>query len=253
MTQRLKTTIQGHSGLPLSAVLDLPGVHPVRAFAVFAHCFTCGKDVLAATRIATRLSEVGIGVLRFDFTGLGGSAGDFSETNFTTNIEDLVQVSTWLAEHHRPPEMLIGHSLGGAAVLAARQRIESVRAVVTIGAPALPAHVQRQFADQVELIEGSGMAEVALAGRPFTLRRQFIEDLRQYGSLDHISRLDAALLMFHSPVDETVPVHEAGKLFIAAKHPKSFVSLDKADHLLTRREDAAYVADVIAAWGSRYL
>lgn len=253
MSQRIKATILGHSGLPLSSVLDLPDVHPVRAFAVFAHCFTCGKDVLAATRIAQRLSEVGIGVLRFDFTGLGGSAGDFSETNFSTNLEDLVQVSAWLEAHHRAPELLIGHSLGGAAVLAARQKIPSVRAVVTIGAPALPAHVQRQFADQVELIEQQGMAEVALAGRPFTLRRQFIEDLRLYGSMDHISRLNAALLMFHSPVDETVPIHEAGKLYTAAKHPKSFVSLDDADHLLTRREDAAYVADVIAAWASRYL
>ncbi|GAB7545009.1 bifunctional alpha/beta hydrolase/OsmC family protein [Cupriavidus sp. 8B] len=248
--QRLQ--FPGSDGQQLSARLDLP-VGPVRAFALFAHCFTCGKDVLAATRIAQALTAHGIAVLRFDFTGLGGSGGDFANTNFSSNVADLLAAAEYLRHHHRAPALLIGHSLGGAAVLSAAHGIPEAKAVVTIAAPSDPGHVVGLFGDQAARIEADGEAEVRLAGRPFKIKRQFIEDVAEQKLLDNVSKLRKALLVMHAPQDDTVGIDNATQIFIAAKHPKSFVSLDRADHLLTRKADAVYVANTIAAWSQRYL
>ncbi|EHP38162.1 OsmC family protein [Cupriavidus basilensis OR16] len=248
--QRLQ--FPGSDGQQLSARLDLP-VGPVRTFALFAHCFTCGKDVLAATRIAQALTAHGIAVLRFDFTGLGGSGGDFANTNFSSNVADLLAAADYLRQHHRAPSLLIGHSLGGAAVLSAAHGIPQAKAVVTIAAPSDPSHVVGLFGDQAARIEAEGEAQVQLAGRPFTIKRQFIEDVAEQKLLDSVAKLRKALLVMHAPQDDTVGIDNATQIFIAAKHPKSFVSLDGADHLLTRRADAVYVANTIAAWSQRYL
>ncbi|MGO4327667.1 alpha/beta fold hydrolase [Cupriavidus sp. 2TAF22] len=248
--QRLQ--FPGSDGQQLAARLDLPA-GPVRAFALFAHCFTCGKDVLAATRIAQALTAHGIGVLRFDFTGLGGSGGDFANTNFSSNVADLLAAADYLRQQHRAPALLIGHSLGGAAVLAAAQGIPEAKAVVTIAAPSDPGHVVGLFGEHAARIEADGEAEVQLAGRPFRIKRQFIEDVGEQKLLDSVARLRRALLVMHAPQDDTVGIDNATQIFIAAKHPKSFVSLDRADHLLTRKEDAVYVANTIAAWSQRYL
>ncbi len=242
----------GALGNMLAARLDLPSGVPV-AFALFAHCFTCSKDTLAASRISAALTAHGIGVLRFDFTGLGGSEGDFANTNFSSNIADLLAAAKWLRERHQAPQILIGHSLGGAAVLAAAHEIPEARAVATIGAPLDPGHVRHLFEPAVSEIEAAGEAEVALAGRKFRVKKQFLEDLGNQNTHDRIAALRKALLIFHSPRDTTVDIENAAQIFMAAKHPKSFVSLDDADHLLTRKEDAAYVAAVLAAWVSRYI
>lgn len=242
----------GALGALLAARLDLPPGVPV-AFALFAHCFTCSKDTLAASRISTALTAHGIGVLRFDFTGLGGSEGDFANTNFSSNIADLLAAAKWLREQHQAPQILIGHSLGGAAVLAAAHEIPEARAVATIGAPIDSGHVRHLFEPVVSEIEAAGEAEVALAGRKFRVKKQFLEDLGNRNTRDRIAALRKALLVFHSPRDTTVDIENAAQIFVAAKHPKSFVSLDDADHLLTRKEDAAYVAAVLAAWASRYI
>lgn len=219
----------------------------------FAHSFTCSKDIHAASRIAEALSEKGIAVLRFDFTGLGHSEGEFGNTNFSSNIEDLVKAADWLRENHSPPSLLIGHSLGGAAVLAAAGEIDEVVGVATIGAPFDPQHVSHLFEEQRDEIEQVGLAEVKLAGRKFTIQRQFLEDLNAHAMADKIGSLGRALLVFHAPMDNVVGVDNAAHIFEAAKHPKSFVSLDDADHLLTRRQDSQYVADVLCAWAGRYL
>lgn len=248
--QRLQ--FPGSDGEQLAARLDLPA-GPVRAFALFAHCFTCGKDVLAATRIAQALTEHGIGVLRFDFTGLGGSGGDFANTNFSSNVADLLAAADYLRQHYRAPALLIGHSLGGAAVLAAAEGVPEARAVVTIAAPSDPGHVVGLFGEEAARIAAEGEAEVQLAGRPFRIKRQFLEDVGEQKLLERVSRLRRALLVMHAPQDTTVGIDNATQIFIAAKHPKSFVSLDRADHLLTRKEDAIYVANTIAAWSQRYL
>ena len=248
--QRLQ--VPGSEGQQLSARLDLP-VGPVRTFALFAHCFTCGKDVLAATRIAQALTAHGIAVLRFDFTGLGGSGGDFANTNFSSNVADLLAAADYLRQHHRAPALLIGHSLGGAAVLSAAHGIPEAKAVVTIAAPSDPSHVVGLFGDQAARIEADGEAEVRLAGRAFKIKRQFIEDVAEQKLLDSVAKLRKALLVMHAPQDDTVGIDNATQIFIAAKHPKSFVSLDRADHLLTRKADAVYVANTIAAWSQRYL
>ena len=239
-------------GETLAGVLDLPEGAP-RAFALYAHCFTCGKDVLAAVRIARALSARGIAVLRFDFTGLGGSGGDFAETNFSTNVQDLTAASAALAAQHAAPSLLIGHSLGGAAVLAAAHALPDVRAVATIAAPCDPSHVRKLFGDGIAAIERDGEAEVLLEGRPFRFRRHFLEDIERQPMEDHVAHLGRALLVMHAPRDETVGIENATAIFSRAKHPKSFVSLDLADHLLTNRRDAAYAAEVIAAWAERYL
>lgn len=242
----------GSLGTALAARLDLPPVKPA-AFALFAHCFTCSKDTLAASRISAALTARGIAVLRFDFTGLGGSEGDFANTNFSSNLGDLVAAASWLREHHEAPKLLIGHSLGGAAVLAAATAIPEATAVATIGAPFEPAHVKHLIAPALSEIEAAGEATVELAGRTFRIKKQFLEDIGNRNSRAAIGNLRKALLIFHSPRDTTVSIDNAAQIFMAAKHPKSFISLDDADHLLTRREDASYVAAVLAAWASRYI
>ncbi len=242
----------GFGGVQLAAALDIPE-GPVHAYALFAHCFTCGKDALAARRIAVALSAKGIAVLRFDFTGLGSSEGDFANSTFSSNVADLVRAADHLRKIHKAPALLIGHSLGGAAVLAAAAQIPDATAVVTIGAPSDPTHVTGQFADSIEKIRQQGEAQVSLAGRPFTIKRAFLEDIGEHNLMGHVTKLHKALLVMHSPTDATVGIDNATRIFVAAKHPKSFVSLAGADHLLSDRRDAAYAADVIAAWASRYL
>lgn len=242
----------GALGDTLAARIDRP-VGPIRGFALFAHCFTCSKDLAAARRIADGLAERGIAVLRFDFTGLGHSDGEFANTTFASNIEDLVAAADWMRAERQAPAILIGHSLGGAAVLAAAERIPEVRGVATIGAPADPAHVVHNFADRLPDIERDGVAEVELGGRRFQLRRSFVDALADHRLDAIVGRLRRDLLIFHAPLDQTVGIDNATRLFVAARHPKSFVSLDKADHLLTRPEDAAYVAAVLSGWAERLL
>ncbi len=247
-----KVEFPGSLGATLAARLDLPAGKP-RAYALFAHCFTCSKDIFAASRIAATLADHGIATLRFDFTGLGASEGEFANTHFSSNIEDLVAAAGWLRSERAAPALLIGHSLGGAAVLAAAGRIPEARAVATIGAPADADHVIRHFGASLATIEQQGEAEVSLAGRTFTIRKSFIDDLRAASLRDHIATLKRALIIFHAPLDQTVGIGNASAIFTAAKHPKSFISLDGADHLLSRREDAAFVADTLAAWANRLL
>jgi uncharacterized OsmC-like protein/alpha/beta superfamily hydrolase len=247
-----RISFPGALGDQLVARLDLP-VGPARAYALFAHCFTCSKDGVAAHRIAGKLASLGIGVLRFDFTGLGASDGEFANTNFSSNVEDLVRAANYLREHHVAPALLIGHSLGGAAVLAGAHHIPEAKAVVTIGAPSDVAHVLHQFDARLEDIERDGAAEVTLAGRNFTITRQFVDDAKAQPLKARITELRKALMVMHAPSDQVVGIEHASAIFTAARHPKSFVSLDSADHLLSTRTDAAYAADVIAAWSSRFL
>jgi uncharacterized OsmC-like protein/fermentation-respiration switch protein FrsA (DUF1100 family) len=242
----------GSEGQQLAAALDMPEREPV-AYALFAHCFTCGKDVLAARRIAVALAAKGIAVLRFDFTGLGSSEGDFANSTFSSNVADLVRAADHLRETRKGPAILIGHSLGGAAVLAAAGQIPDTKAVVTIAAPSDPAHVTGLFRDRIEDIRKHGKVEVQLAGRPFHISSEFLDDIAEHNLMAQVAKLHKALLIMHSPTDDTVSIDNATHIFVAAKHPKSFVSLAGADHLLSGKRDAAYVADVIAAWAERYI
>jgi putative redox protein len=251
MIESRKIEFPGSTGSNLAARLDVPA--EPRAFALFAHCFTCGKDVFAAVRIADALTARGIAVLRFDFTGIGGSEGDFANTNFSSNIQDLIAAADYLRKNHTAPALLIGHSLGGAAVLAAAPHVPEATAVVTIGAPASAAHVTHNFAADLAEIKEKGTAKVTLSGRSFTITKQFLDDVAEQNVLADLARLKKALLVCHAPRDEYVSIDNATQIFVAAKHPKSFLSLDTADHLLRKREDAIYLADVIAAWASRYL
>ena len=239
-------------GEKLSALLDRPAGTPI-AYALFAHCFTCGKDNLAAKRIAEGLTGRGIAVLRFDFTGLGASEGEFANTSFSSNVADLVAAANHMRVMFKAPAILIGHSLGGAAVLCAAGELPEARAVVTIGAPADPAHVVGLFEQHVPDIRAQGEVEVKLAGRPFRIRREFLDDIADQKLKQRVATLHKALLVMHSPTDDTVGIDNASAIFLAAKHPKSFVSLDGADHLIGKRRDAVYAADVIAAWAERYL
>jgi uncharacterized OsmC-like protein/pimeloyl-ACP methyl ester carboxylesterase len=248
----IRATFKGSAGTELAARLDLPA-GSVRGFALFAHCFTCTKDILAAKRIATGLAAAGVGVLRFDFTGLGSSEGEFANTSFSSNVEDLVRAAAYLRDNFAAPNLLIGHSLGGAAVLAAAAEIPEAKAVVTIGAPADVAHVLNQFGSSLDEIRQSGEARVTLAGRQFTIKRAFIEDAGGHRLASRIATLGKALLVMHAPLDAVVGIDNASKIFLAAKHPKSFVSLDDADHLLSDAAAAAYAARVIVAWASKYL
>lgn len=243
---------EGSEGQQLAAALDTPD-GPIHAYALFAHCFTCGKDGLAAKRIAVALSAKGIAVLRFDFTGLGSSEGEFANSTFSSNVADLVRAADHLRKTRGAPALLIGHSLGGAAVLAAAKQIADVKAVVTIAAPSDPAHVTGLFADSIEKIRKDGHAEVSLAGRPFTIKREFIDDVAEQNLMTDVAGLHKALLVMHAPTDDTVGIDNATRIFVTAKHPKSFVSLAGADHLLSDRRDSVYVADVVAAWASRYI
>ena len=250
--QPVRLSFPGASGADLAARLDLPA-GPVRAYALFAHCFTCSKDLTASRAVSAALTRRGIATLRFDFTGLGGSEGDFASTNFTMNVGDLVSAAEFLRARYDAPSLLIGHSLGGAAVLVAARELPSVRAVATINAPADTAHVTGQFGRQLSVIRELGEAEVRLADRPFTIRRQFLDDLADHAVLEAARDLGRAYLNLHAPTDTVVGVENAEALYRAARHPKSFVSLDTADHLLSDKADAAYAADVIAAWAGRYL
>src|SRR5438874_6717033 len=224
-----------------------------RGYALFAHCFTCGKDVLAAKRISAALAASGIAVLRFDFTGLGSSEGDFANSTFSSNVADLVRAADHLRETRKSPAILIGHSLGGAAILAAAEQIPDAKAVVTIAAPSDPAHVTHLFGDRIEDIRKHGKVEVSLAGRPFHIKREFLDDIAEHNLMAEVANLHKALLVMHSPTDDTVGIENATKIFVAAKHPKSFVSLPGADHLLSGKRDGMYAADVIAAWAERYV
>jgi putative redox protein len=248
----IRTAFTGSLGHDLAARLDLPS-GPVRGYALFAHCFTCSKDSLAARRIAGKLAALGIGVMRFDFTGLGSSEGEFANTSFSSNVEDLVRAADHLRTHFAAPALLIGHSLGGAAVLAGAHRIPEAAAVVTIAAPSNVAHVLQHFHADLARIERDGVAGVTLAGRTFQIRKEFIEDAKAQSLKDRVGGLHKALLVMHAPTDQIVGIAHATAIFTAARHPKSFVSLDTADHLLTDPHDAAYAAEVIAAWASRFL
>ncbi|MEM0927954.1 MAG: bifunctional alpha/beta hydrolase/OsmC family protein [Pseudomonadota bacterium] len=252
MVRPIRLDFEGTSGAKLAARLDLP-TGPIGAYALFAHCFSCSKDLTASRAIATALTEAGIAVLRFDFTGLGGSGGDFGHTNFSMNLGDLKRAAAFLEENYEAPQLLVGHSLGGAAVLAAAADIPAVRAVATLAAPADVDHITGQFGDQLETIKREGKAEVLLAERPFTIEKQFLDDISNHDIEGSVATLKKPLLVLHAPTDLQVGIENATRIFSAAKHPKSFVSLDTADHLLTNKSDAGYAATVIASWAQRYL
>lgn len=247
-----KFQFPGSDGQMLAAALDLPAGEPI-AYALLAHCFTCGKDVLAAKRIAEGLAKHGIATLRFDFTGIGASEGEFANSTFSSNIADLILAADHLRTTRRAPAILIGHSLGGAAILAAASMIPEAKCVATIAAPSDPSHVTHLFKDHIPAIREQGELEVSLAGRPFRIKREFLDDIAEHRLTDTVAKLHKPLLLFHSPTDDYVGIDNATRLFVAAKHPKSFISLAGADHLLTQKRDAFYVADMIAAWAMRYL
>lgn len=247
-----KVQFTGALGETLAAKLDTPD-GDIKAFALFAHCFTCSKDLKAVGNITSALAEIGIATFRFDFTGLGQSSGDFADTNFSSNIEDLIAAAEYMANEYEAPSILIGHSLGGAAVLQATHSIESIKAVAVIGAPADPEHVIENFSMKIDEIEEKGVATVQLAGRPFRIKKQFLDDLEETSMKSCITNLGRALLIFHSPIDNTVGIDNAQKIFFAARHPKSFVSLDDADHLLSEKQDSVYVGKVLGTWAERYI
>jgi len=243
----------GSQGLQLAAIVDLPEDEQPHAWAIFAHCFTCSKNLKVAAHIARALNRERIAVMRFDFAGLGDSEGDFAASNFSSNVGDLVAAASFLAAEYTAPQLLIGHSLGGAAVLAAAGQVASIRAVVTLAAPFDPAHITRQFGSAREEILTRGEAEVELAGRPFRLRRQLLDDLSAQNPADTIAGLQKPLLIMHSPRDEVVGIDNAARIYQSARHPKSFISLDSADHLLSDPDDSRYAGQLIAAWTRRYL
>lgn len=249
-SERIK--FPGFNGDQLAARLDMPS-GPHLATAVFAHCFACSKDVVAERRISARLATMGIAVFRFDFTGLGHSEGQFADTSFTSNVQDLVAAADYLTSRGMAPSLLIGHSLGGAAVLRAKAGIPSIKAVVTLGAPFEPAHVTHVFADAMAQIERDGTAEVSLGGQRFRIGKTFVDDVSSVNLGPAVADLKAALLVLHSPTDEIVGIENASQIFLAARHPKSFVTLDNADHMISRPTDAEYAANVIAAWAGRYV
>ncbi|GLQ17968.1 bifunctional alpha/beta hydrolase/OsmC family protein [Maritalea porphyrae] len=247
-----KVEFDGALGERLAAAISWPQ-GKTRAFALFAHCFSCSKDFVASRRLSNALTEHGFAVLRFDFTGLGRSGGDFSDTNFSTNVQDLIAAASWLEENYDAPSLLVGHSLGGAAVFAAAPEIPSIKAVASIGAPSNSVHVLQQFTCSIEDIEANGEGEVDLGGRPFKIKKQFLDDVRSFDLGAQIAKFRGAKLILHSPVDNVVGIDNAERIFKSAKHSKSFISLDDADHLLTKLEHASYAAEVIAAWAERYI
>jgi putative redox protein len=249
----MKITFENATGRALSAQLEMPADGQPIAYALFAHCFTCSKDLKAAVAISRALCQKGIATLRFDFTGLGQSEGTFADTTFSTNVDDLVAAADYLADQHEAPRLLVGHSLGGAAVLKAAGRLKSVRAVATVAAPVDPVHTTHLFDGSLDEIRETGQATVTLAGRSFTVRKELLDDLAEQKTREAIRSLDRALLIFHAPLDNTVGIENATEIFKAARHPKSYVSLDEADHLLTDRADAEYVGEVTAAWAARYV
>ena len=250
--QNKKVSFDNDDGQSLSGLMALPETEP-KACALFAHCFTCSKNLKAATNIVRALTDAGIAVLRFDFTGLGQSEGDFADTNFSSNVSDLLAAVRFLEENYRAPEILLGHSLGGTAILQAAADVPSAVAVATIGSPSDPGHVRHLFSGAEDTLRDEGVAEVNLGGRPFTIKRQFLDDLERHELPSAVKALRKALLIMHAPLDDIVEIDNASALFANALHPKSFVSLDKADHLLSREEDSLYAGRVLAAWASRYL
>ncbi len=249
--KKTRVEFTGSKGTKLAGLFEQPEGSVV-GYALFAHCFTCGKDIAAASRITRALVARGYAVLRFDFTGLGGSDGDFANSDFSSDVADLVLASDYLRDNWCSPTLLIGHSLGGTAVLKAALQIAGIKGVVTIGSPADASHVAKQFACDIGTIEQTGSAEVSLAGRKFTITKQFLDDIDSQ-SMEHLGELDTAILVMHSPVDNIVSINEAEKIYKNHKHPKSFISLDDADHLLSNKNDTIYVADTIAAWAGRYI
>jgi putative redox protein len=248
-----KLEFTNESGHRLAARIDLPDHAQPVAYSLFAHCFTCSKNIKAAAHISQALTAEGIAVFRFDFTGLGESEGDFGDTNFSSNVEDLITAAQFMADNFEGPKILIGHSLGGAAVLQAAARVPSSLAVITIAAPADPDHVSRTLGDSRDIIERRGEAEVELAGRTFKIKKQFLDDLESVSMQNTIRNLNRALLIFHAPTDGIVGIDNAARIFQAARHPKSFISLDRADHLLMNPDDSRYVGSLIATWASKYI
>lgn len=248
-----KVTFKNTEGQTLVGRLELPVDRHPHNFAVFAHCFTCNKNLLAVKNIGKALTSNGFGVLRFDFTGLGESEGDFADTNFSGNVEDLVAAAKYLEENYEAPTLIIGHSLGGAASIFAASEISSIKAVATVGAPSNPVHVKHLLKSGVEEIQSTGKAVINLSGRDFTIKKQFLDDLETKSLPETAKALRKPLLILHSPQDDTVVIKNAEEIYVSAHHPKSFVSLDGADHLLSRKEDSIYVGEVISGWAKRYL
>jgi uncharacterized OsmC-like protein/pimeloyl-ACP methyl ester carboxylesterase len=251
--QNRKLLFTNNEGIALSGRLELPADQKPHNFALFAHCFTCNKNFHAVRNVSRALTSRGFGVLQFDFTGLGDSEGDFSDSNFSGNVADLLAAAAFLAREYQPPSLLVGHSLGGAAAILAASQLEGVQAVATIGSPSNPQHVQHLFQNSLEDIEQTGKALVHIGGRPFTIKKQFLEDLSQMTLLKVVKAMRKSLLVLHSPQDTVVGIENAAELYAAAHHPKSFLSLDGADHLLNREADSLYAGDVIASWARRYL
>lgn len=248
-----KLEFENAEGFKLAARIDLPESQNPTAYALFAHCFTCTKNIKAAHYISRAMTAAGLAVMRFDFTGLGESEGDFSDTNFSSNVDDLVAAANFLGTHYKAPVLMVGHSLGGAAVIKASLELPSVKAVVSIAAPADPGHVRLALGQTTQTIQEAGRAEVELVGRRFTIKKQFLDDLQFANLQTTLAQLNRALLILHSPLDKTVGIENAGEIFRAARHPKSFISLDKADHLLSDPVDSKYAGNLIAAWASRYV
>lgn len=248
-----KVSFLNREGQQLSGRLELPAEQQAHNFVIFAHCFTCNKNLSAVKNISRALTSNGFGVLRFDFTGLGESDGDFADTNFSGNVEDLISASKYLEENYLAPTLIIGHSLGGAASIFAASQLDSIKAVATVGAPSNPKHVQHLLSSSLDEIKSNGLAVVNLSGRDFTIKKQFVDDLETKSLPEVAKNLKKALLVMHSPQDTTVGVKNAEEIYVSAHHPKSFVSLDGADHLLTNKKDSAYVGDVISGWAKRYI
>jgi putative redox protein len=249
---REKIKFKNNQGQNLAALLELPNEKPL-GYAIFAHCFTCNKNLTAVRNIGRALTSKGIAVFRFDFTGLGESEGEFEDTNFTSNVDDLIAAADYLKTNYEAPSILIGHSLGGAAVLFATHQIPSIKAVVTIGSPSNPSHVSHLFENSISEINEKGVAKLSIGGRPFKIKEQFLNDIKSQKIENATASLNVPILIFHSPIDTTVGINNALKIYKSAKHPKSFISLDKADHLLSNREDSEFVGLMIAAWSKRYL
>ncbi len=242
-----------NKGQELAGRLENPVDGRAKAYAIFAHCFTCNKNLNAVINITRALTQCGFSVLRFDFTGLGESEGKFANTNFSSNVDDLVAASDYLEENYEAPQLLIGHSLGGSAVLMAAKRLRKIKAVATLGAPARAEHVTRLFTDKMDKIEEEGKAEVLLSGRPFTIRKQFLDDLKEAHETHEFKKINRPVLIMHSPADDTVSIDNAQEIYQELLHPKSFISLDKADHLLSNKEDSRYAGNMIASWVGRYI
>ncbi len=248
-----KIKFSNSTGHQLAAIIELPDASEPLGYAIFAHCFTCNKNLTAVKNIGKALTDNGMAVLRFDFTGLGESEGDFEDTNFSSNIEDLLYAASFLEYEYKPPDILIGHSLGGAAVIAASGRIKSIKAVATIGAPSSPGHVAHLFSSGLQDINTNGLAEVSIGGRSFTIKKQFLDDIEENRINKAVHEMRKPILILHSPQDKTVGIENAAQIYQSAMHPKSFISLDGADHLLSNVNDSAYAGHIIATWARRYI